>query len=63
MATWKRNTRKAIKVVTGVAVFAFVFANPFTNSTAHIVAFFASIPVLLICFVFWQLLSDGDPEE
>lgn len=62
MAGWKHVARLIIKAVAVVAAVAFLLANPLSNSDVHIVAFFASIPTLILCFVFWQLLG-GDEDR
>ena len=53
----KRALLIAIKVIAGIAAFVFVVANPLTSRGG--IAFFLSIPVLLLCFFVW-LLSGGD---
>src|SRR5690348_12095939 len=47
------------KVVVAIAGFAFIVANPISGRGT--VAFFISVPVLLLCFLLWKLLiPDAD---
>lgn len=55
MKRWKRTLRIAVKVVAAIAALVFIVANPFFVNGA--IAFFLSIPVLLVCLLFWHLLG------
>jgi hypothetical protein len=52
----KRTARVAVKVAAGIAAVVFILANPLMGHGG--IAFFLSIPLLLLCFLVW-LLVDG----
>ena len=53
--------RTVVKVVAVVAGLVFLFFNPLMNDVG--LWFFASIPVLLVCFVLLQVLHEDDSEQ
>ena len=58
----KRVLRKLVKGLAVVAGLVFLFFNPLANDVG--LWFFASIPVLLLCFVLLQVLeNDEDSSE
>ena len=57
MKRWKRLLRGAVKVIATIAMAVFIVANPLTNNLRNVIAFFISIPVLLLCFFLWLLLN------
>jgi hypothetical protein len=58
MKPWKRTIRSAVKVVAAIAGIVFLVANPLTAKAG--IAFFISVPVLLVCLFLWHLVNDSD---
>ena len=58
----RRAARTLIKIVAGMAVVVFIFANPIGNNSG--LAFMASIIVLVTCAMAWAVLEHfGGTEE
>ena len=55
LAPLKRAGRAVIKAIAGVAVLAFIVANPIGDNSG--VAFIASIIVLIVCGLAWAALE------
>ena len=60
MPPWKIALRGAVKAVAGIAGLAFFLANPFSANATHIVAFFVSLPVLLVALLVWLIFDLSD---
>ncbi len=49
-----------MKVVAVTAGAVFIVANPLSASGRVVIAFFVSIPVLLLCLFLWHLVSENE---
>ena len=58
MKRWKLMVRSAVKVVAAIAGVLFLVANPLSANWA--IAFFISIPALLVCLFLWHLVDEND---
>jgi hypothetical protein len=57
----RRILRTIVKCIAGIAGLVFLFFNPLANDVG--LWFFASIPVLLVCFVLMLFLENDDEES
>ena len=55
---WKHAVRSAVKVVAVIAGFVFLVANPLSANWP--IAFFISVPVLLVCLFLRHLVNEND---